>query len=266
MAVPKYRQIAEDLRKRIESGELAPGSQLPTEIELREQHQNASRNTVRDAIKWLTVRGLVRTQAGLGTFVLDKITPLVVDLTPNLEDSDVRGLGEVAYASEELARSPRSAGRKPESSVPRVEIQGARGKMSAALRLEEGADVVSRHQQRFIDGKPYSLQTTFYPIRFVEHGATRLIQAQDITEGAVRYLERLLGFREVGYEDRILARQPDESETQFFGLGAHVLIMETDRVTYDDEDRPVRFTVTVYPSDRHEFVIRAGEPPQEAAY
>jgi GntR family transcriptional regulator len=36
MANPMYRQIAEDLRRRIESGDLAPGSQLPTELELRE--------------------------------------------------------------------------------------------------------------------------------------------------------------------------------------------------------------------------------------
>ncbi len=49
MGSPMYRQIAEQLRLRIESGELAPGSQLPTELVLREEF-NASRNTVRDAI------------------------------------------------------------------------------------------------------------------------------------------------------------------------------------------------------------------------
>jgi GntR family transcriptional regulator len=61
MANPMYRQIAEDLRGRIESGELAPGRQLPTELELRESY-SASRNTVRDAIKWLTSLGLVTTR------------------------------------------------------------------------------------------------------------------------------------------------------------------------------------------------------------
>ena len=39
-----YRQIAEDLRQKIESGMIAPGSQLPTELELRETY-SASRNT-----------------------------------------------------------------------------------------------------------------------------------------------------------------------------------------------------------------------------
>ena len=50
MAEPMYRQIAEDLQHRIEVGELKRGSQIPTEIDLRE-HYEASRNTVRDAIK-----------------------------------------------------------------------------------------------------------------------------------------------------------------------------------------------------------------------
>ena len=31
---PMYQQIAEKLRAQIESGELAPGDQLPTELEL----------------------------------------------------------------------------------------------------------------------------------------------------------------------------------------------------------------------------------------
>jgi len=58
MADPLYRQIAQDLQRKIESGELAPGDKLPSELEVREEYV-ASRNTIRDAIKWLTVRGLV---------------------------------------------------------------------------------------------------------------------------------------------------------------------------------------------------------------
>ena len=69
MPEPMYRQIAEDLRQRIESGELPQGSQLPTELELRDRYE-ASRNTVRDAVKWLMNLGLVETRPGQGTFVV----------------------------------------------------------------------------------------------------------------------------------------------------------------------------------------------------
>ena len=68
MAEPLYRQIADDLRRRIETGQLPPGAQLLAELALREQYQT-SRNTVRDAVKWLITRGLVEIRPGQGTFV-----------------------------------------------------------------------------------------------------------------------------------------------------------------------------------------------------
>ena len=77
---PMYRQIADDLRQKIESGAVPRGSQLPTELELREQY-DASRNTIRDAVKWLTTRGLVETRPGQGTFVVEKIDPLITTLS-----------------------------------------------------------------------------------------------------------------------------------------------------------------------------------------
>ena len=55
MVEPMYRLIAEDLRNQIESGELAAGGQLRTELELRDKY-NASRNTIRDALKSLMRR------------------------------------------------------------------------------------------------------------------------------------------------------------------------------------------------------------------
>lgn len=64
MPEPTYhRRIADDLRQRIESGVLAPGSKLPTELALRDSYR-VSRNTIRDALKWLLNRGLIETRRG----------------------------------------------------------------------------------------------------------------------------------------------------------------------------------------------------------
>src|SRR5690242_20672138 len=77
--VPLYRQIAADLRRQIEYGELSPGSQLPTEDDLRalykrdQSEEKVSRNTVRAAIDVLISLGLVETRPGQGTFVLSKV-------------------------------------------------------------------------------------------------------------------------------------------------------------------------------------------------
>ena len=73
----------EQLRSEVRAflaGELPPGCQLATETKLRELYR-ASRNTVRDAIKVLTTRGLVETRPGQGTFVVARINPFVTTLT-----------------------------------------------------------------------------------------------------------------------------------------------------------------------------------------
>ncbi len=61
------------------------------------------------------------------------------------------------------------------------------------LRVPPDAQVVSRHQQRFIDEVPWSLQTSFYPMDFITKGATRLLMAENITEGTVRYIAEAIG-------------------------------------------------------------------------
>src|ERR1700733_4069956 len=96
MAEPMYRQIALELRQKIQAGELVAGQQLPTELELRESY-NASRNTIRDAIKWLATNALVDTRPGQGTFVVDRITPFVTTLSADSETGLGGGEGKAAF-------------------------------------------------------------------------------------------------------------------------------------------------------------------------
>jgi GntR family transcriptional regulator len=257
---PMYRQIADDLRTKIESGELAQGSQLATETELRDQY-NASRNTVRDAIKWLTTLGLVETRPGQGTFVVEKTNPFVTTLTGDPETG--LGGGERGIYRAEYDAEVAPSGRTPASSEPRVEIQQASPVQASALRLGEGARVVSRHQQHFIDGTPWSLQTTFYPMSLVERGATRLILPVDITDGAVAYLARECDLKQVGYRDTISVRPPEENEARFFRLPAdgRISVFEIHRVGFDENGDRIRLTVTVYPADRNRFRVNVGKVP-----
>lgn len=65
-----FEQIAEQIEKRILSGELRRGDRLPTERELSEQF-HASRTAVREAMKTLAQKGLVDMRPGRGTIVID---------------------------------------------------------------------------------------------------------------------------------------------------------------------------------------------------
>lgn len=76
---PKYRQIAEDLRARIEGGEYLPGARLPSKAELMTRF-GVALNTVDNAIGVLRDLGLAETRQGLGTFVCD---PLPAEKPPS---------------------------------------------------------------------------------------------------------------------------------------------------------------------------------------
>ncbi len=66
--MPKYQIIAEDLRKLMESGELAPGDKVPSVAELRRKY-GVSHITVMGAYQRLLKNHFVENHAGLGYFV-----------------------------------------------------------------------------------------------------------------------------------------------------------------------------------------------------
>jgi GntR family transcriptional regulator len=257
MAGPLYRQIADDLRSRIDSGELEQGARLPTENVLMKSHQ-ASRNTVRGAIKELTTLGLVHTMHGRGSFVTKQVKPIVTTLTTDPETGSGGGEGLVYTA--EVRRSGRAATTGP----TRVEVQLASPRIADSLRIAEGADVISRHEQRFVDEQPWSLQTSFYP-RSLAEKARRLLDATGIDEGTVAYL-RDCGIEQAGYRDAIEVRAPDQEETVFFDLpvDGRIQVIEIFRVAFDEEGNRVRLTITVYRADRNRFIVNAGSVPASA--
>jgi GntR family transcriptional regulator, transcriptional repressor for pyruvate dehydrogenase complex len=63
-------RMAEEIERRILTGELSAGDHLPTEPELGELF-NVSRSVVRDAVRMLAARGLVEVRQGAGTIVAE---------------------------------------------------------------------------------------------------------------------------------------------------------------------------------------------------
>ena len=68
---PLYRQIVEQVRRRVAQGVLRPGDRLPTIRDLAARAR-VNRNTAARAFQELEAAGLVRTRVGQGTFVADE--------------------------------------------------------------------------------------------------------------------------------------------------------------------------------------------------
>ena len=254
MVGPLYRQIADDLRRLMDSGELGHGMRLPTEDQLMDSY-HASRNTVRGAIKELTTRGLVYTLHGKGTFVSQLVSPIVTTLTIDPKTGKAGGEGPV-YMSLIAA-----SGRSPHADEPVVEISKAGPAVAHPLRIPEDTDVIIRHEKLYLDGLPWSLQTSFYP-RSLSHRAPRLLDTGNIVEGTVAYMAEC-GIRQTGYRDEIEWRLPNKGETAYFDLSVdgHVQVVELRRIGFDQNKNRVRLTVTVYRADRNQFAINVGDVP-----
>jgi GntR family transcriptional regulator len=144
--LPKYQSIANDLRGRIERGELRPGDRLAA------QHAMAARYdvtvmTLRQALAALEREGLVHAAKGKGTFVS---TPPAVPL----------GIDHLWSFAEEM----RHQGIAVSTEVLRVEtdsISDDVGHARLALDLGDDDPVVEVVRRRSIDATPAVVQRSF---------------------------------------------------------------------------------------------------------
>ena len=79
--IPIFRQITEEIKTLIASGDLSPGEQLPSIRELAVT-LNINPNTIAKAYKELESEGLLITRKGIGVFVKDSLKS---ELTENLK-------------------------------------------------------------------------------------------------------------------------------------------------------------------------------------
>jgi GntR family transcriptional regulator len=254
-----YRTIAADLRQRIESGDLHAGAQLPNEQELVD-HYRASRNTIRQAIRWLTSRRLVESRPGQGTFVV-KIDPVVTTLSADWKDDKGLSGGEGKAAFEEAEARNLEMHADP---LLTVEPRFAEGIVASLLQIPEGTGVILRQKKLYLRNKPWSLETSYYQMKYIDQGASLLRSKTDIEQGVVAYLKEQLGVKQVGVRSHIVVRAPDDDEARFFQLpdDGTISVIVVFRIGFADapgRPTPFRLTINVYAADINQFVINSGE-------
>jgi DNA-binding FadR family transcriptional regulator len=101
-----YQQVAERIRRQIETGSLAAGDRLPAEKDLAQQLR-VSRPTVREALVALEIAGFVEIRTGSGTYISGRgrLLPPMLDAGPGpFELLHARLLIEGEVASEAAMR------------------------------------------------------------------------------------------------------------------------------------------------------------------
>jgi GntR family transcriptional regulator len=248
MAPTRQSLIADALRAEIASGDIAPGSQLPSEREIAERFQVA-RNTVRLGLSALVSEGLIVSEHGRGYFVRSH-----EPFTYYASRSENLLFPVADQAGDSFVNDIKNAGRVPTTEF-RLTIEPASGVVATRLRVEVGSSTALRSVLRFVDGTPWSIQNTWYPMDIAE--GTLIMDPRDIKEGTTRYLAGL-GHDQIGYWDEWTTRMPTPDESRNLQLGPGTPVLISYRTGYTAE-RPVRVTETVFAGDRNRVVYETGD-------
>ena len=107
-SVPIYVQIVDQVREQLASGELKSGDQLPTVRQLASELR-VNFNTIARAYRLLDEAGLISTQRGRGTYLLEQKTGNMENVLrkDTIEDQFLRTIQSLVrqgYSKEEIAR------------------------------------------------------------------------------------------------------------------------------------------------------------------
>jgi len=86
MEKPKYQAVADEVRRRIQVGVYPVGTKLPSIAALMDEFDVPGLNTIRGAHAVLTEEGLLRSEQGVGVWVVGKPSSQSTDRAVILED------------------------------------------------------------------------------------------------------------------------------------------------------------------------------------
>jgi GntR family transcriptional regulator len=225
--IPLYYQLAELIRERIRSGELAPGDQLPADRELAEQ-AGISRMTARQAVAYLVRDGTLVVKPGVGTFVA----------APKLTYDGLHLLG---FTEETMRHGGAVASRVLEQTITLPPHA-----VAAALGLADDEQTVKIVRLRAAGDTPVLLETSYVPARRCPGLEDEDLEPQSL----YLLLELRYGLRLARARQTVEATVANAYESDLFGVDAGAPMLLLEGVTYADDDRPTEYFRAVYRADR----------------
>ena len=229
---PKYAQVIDELRRRIESGEYPPGSLLPSEHQLSDEFQIA-RPTVVRALRVLRQDGWIETQQGKGSFVR----------------------GRPALAGLESPRTGEQALNRDESREPgdliEAGIAAPPARVAALLGAAGKGEVLARKRVVRQDGEASELVTWWVPAALAD--GTDLSEAEPLHGGVRGHLARRKGIRVDHVLEQVTARHPTSQEARLLDVGKSAPMLAMYVAARDASGGPVLVLEVVMPGDRHEL-------------
>jgi GntR family transcriptional regulator len=243
-ARPLQVRVADDIRLKIEQGEWAPGTKLPTFDALADQY-GCSLAVVRKAVDLLKQQGLIVTQQGTGTFVRERPTARRHGVE-RYARARWSGAGGKAILIAEAEAQGHTAGQR----LRKLAEVAAPPAVAERLGIPAGTPVWVRRRTTLIDGRPNQLADSYYELEVVRD--TKIMEADTGPGGGFARLEEN-GYRLDRIKEELAARMPTGPETVALELPPGTPVVQLTRTTYDDTGKAVEVMLSVIAGDMASF-------------
>lgn len=228
--VPLYVQIAEQLRKAIDSRDIVPGGQLGNETALAGQF-GVSRSTMRQAIRTLMLNGLLAGKKGLGTTVLTG--PAItrpVRLTSLFDD-------------------PGGEGGRPETVVLVHQVIPASQAVRDQLDVASSQPVLHLRRARALHGRVVAILENYIPAELFD--STNI----DFGDVGLHQALRAIGVHPKVARQRIGAREGTAEECELLDTPLHSPVLTMDQLSSSDTGRVLEWGRHVFHPDSYAFTL-----------
>jgi DNA-binding GntR family transcriptional regulator len=238
---PTYQRIADDLRRSILDGSLAPGARLPSRHDLAREYEVSDRVGM-EAVRLLIAEGFVESKSGSGSYVRRR--PEMQRLTRSWYTN--RSGGSPFRASMEAGGRPGTR----ESSSERAAMTPA-----IASRLGGQPDEPAmRTRYTFLsDGEPVMTSESWEPLALTQGTAVMLPEEGPHAGSGVVERMAVIGQRITRAEEVVSARPALAAEAARLSIRPGSLVLTIAR-TYFTEERAVETADIVIPVERYALV------------
>ncbi|MFJ8081955.1 GntR family transcriptional regulator [Streptomyces sp. NPDC096205] len=241
-------RVADELRARIESGEMPPGARLPSVAELIQQY-GGSNSVATRAYKLLVDEGLVVSRHGAGHYVRSTETPelLVRRHRRRSEDSPfAQGVAEQGAVGTWRHEST---------------TEQASETVAQRLRLAAGDPVMHTSYTYLADDAPVQVAESWEPLELTGSSLIALPEVGPYAGVGVAARMRVISIEVGDPVERVRARMATRAEAQALGMTPAGPVMAIERTYYDQATgRPVETADIVMRGDRW-VAVYGQEPP-----
>ncbi len=217
---PLYKQVREQLTRRIADGSWRAGEMVPSEVQIAAE-LGVSQGTVRKALDDMTAARLLVRRQGRGTFVATHDEARILFQFFKLQPDG----GPSVF---------------PESEVLSVVEGAAQPEEVASLRLKAGESVVRIRRMRSLGGRPCIVETIALPAALFSG-----LAAAPVPNNLYELFARQYGVTVGGGSERIKAVGADAGTARLLGVAEGSALLRIDRLATALDGRPVELRISL---------------------